>query len=93
MKIMKISLEELNLSYEKVTQIKKQYREDGIKLPSELEVAIDRNPLTDEYFDDKSDFVTPFKLKFELMITDNAIETYFLTSNVVVLDQDLDDDN
>lgn len=88
---MKISLEELNLSYEKVNQLKRQYKDDGITLPKEVEISIDRNPLTDDYFDDKSEFITPFKLKFGLArIVDSDLYVYFLLSEVEVINQDED---
>lgn len=79
---MKISIEELNLAYLKVIEIKNL--EESIK--DIIEVDIERNPLTDEnYFNDSSDYVTPFKLQF---IFDSKISRYVLLTDVEIIDDD-----
>lgn len=86
MKIMKISLEELNIAYTKVNQIKRELQDNGKSLPLLIDISIDRNPLIDEYFDDESEFITPFRLKFELIST--PITTYRLDTKVEIIDED-----
>lgn len=86
MKIMKISLEELNIAYTKVNQIKRELQDNSKNLPLLIDISVDRNPLIDDYFDDESEFVTPFKLKFELI--SNPITTYRLDTKVEIIDED-----
>lgn len=59
---MKITETELNLAYEKVNELKRTFSE----LPEIIEVDIERNPLTDtNFFEEDSEFLTPFKLAFK----------------------------
>ncbi len=90
-----ITTEELNIAYEKVKIIKKDLLENGHALPLELQVDIDRNPLTSEYFDNDSEFVIPFKLNFGLSWVGADVKNpvYFLTSTITILEEEDGDKN
>lgn len=84
---MKISIEELNIAYEKVNSI---YKINGKITKERVEIAVERNPLIDEnYFDLDSKYITPFKLIF---IADKNLKRYILETNVEVIEDDLDED-
>lgn len=89
---MKITVDELNIGYKKVNLVKSDLLENGQVLPLKLEVDIDRDPLTSEYFDDSSNFVTPFTLKFELtwIGEDNKSPFYFLASEDIEISNNED---
>jgi hypothetical protein len=61
---MKITVEELNLAYGKVLELKKTLD----KPLDTIQVDLERNPLTDEnFFNEDSEFVIPVKLTFKFL--------------------------
>jgi len=82
---MKITTEELNLAYGKVNQLKKEI---GEPIKETIEVDLERNPLTDEnFFNEDSEFVIPFKLTFKFIENLGPNGSYVLSNeNIEVID-------
>lgn len=82
---MRITESELNLAYSKVNELKA----NGLIVTDTVEIDIERNPLTDEeYFDSASEFVTPFKLKFQFDQNLGPRGSYVLATEVEVVGDD-----
>lgn len=77
---MKITTDELNLAYGKVLEMKKTLSE-----PKEtIQVDLERNPLTDEnFFNEDSEFVMPFKLNFRFIKELGSNGAYVLDDETV----------
>lgn len=82
---MKITESELNLAYSKANELKI----NNSYVKEIVEIDIERNPLTDEeYFDSDSEFVTPFKLKFQFLSELGPRGSYVLITEVDVIGDD-----
>lgn len=89
---MKVTQIELNEAYEKVNEYKKELLFEGTTLRDSMikEIYVDRNPLTDEYFDDKSEFLTPFKLTFIYDSTLGKNGAFYLLTEIELIEDDGD---
>ncbi len=90
---MKVTETELNLAYTKVNEYKNNHIDN--KLPETIEIDIERNPLTDDcYFDEDSEFVTPFKLIFKFDKNMGSKGSYYLvTENIEIIEEPEENDN
>lgn len=88
---MKVTQLELNEAYEKVKEYKKEILYAGELRDCMIkEIYVDRNPLTDEYFDDKSEFLTPFKLTFMYDSQLGKNGAFYLLTEIELIEEDGD---
>ncbi len=81
---MKITIDELNLAYQKANE----FKINGYPIRQIVEIDVDRNPLIDKDYFGEGKFVTPFKLKFVLFPNMGSKGAYVLDTDVEIVDED-----
>lgn len=82
---MKITIEELNSAYLKANEFKR----NGYPTRRSVKIELERNPLIhQDYFDEKEEFSTSFKLEFKLDKNLGPKGSYVFISDVEIIDDE-----